>query len=866
MDLFNLAAKLSLDSKGFTDGLKKADKQGENFAKKLTKSFNTISKVAKTVLGGVVVKQVIGSLTKMANATAAFGDAIDKNSQVLGMSRKAYQQWDFILSQNGASIDDMTTAMRTMNGAITEKSPEVLEALEQLGVDLGLLGSLSVEDQFDYLVNQFQQMPAGATKSALAVKLFGRQGQQLLPLLNQTSQDTYALKEKMEELGLYMSDEGVNASVAYNDAMDTMKRTFAALKNRIVEDILPSLTAAIERITVYASDIKKAYEENGIAGVFEKLATDIANIKWPTWEDISEAIEQAWNTIKQGAVGLGGIIFGRKEDGSVDWPTWDDVRDAAVAIFNGILAGAANIAELAGAIVFGRKEDGSVDWPTWETVKEAAGKAWKFILDGALAIGETFGTIVFGKKEDGSVNWPEWSNLEEAAVGVWNMIKEKVLNIADTFGGYFFGRKEDGSVNWPSWDDIKDGAILLWNSIKENVLNIADTLGGLVFGRSEDGEVAWPDWEEEGIIGMAGIVWDKVKSALTKLGGKIFGNNEDGSIAWPEWTEDGIIGMAGKLWGTVKNALKKLAGRIFGNSEDGIIEWPDWSEMDILEMAGTVWEGVKNAVAKLGGLIFGRDKNDGTVKWPDLEAMAQKAWDGLVEFAAGLGGLVFGADTVDDIKAAFEDIGDFFNEYVAGPINSFIDGIRSVLEWLGILDPVVEDVTNNLEGNGRYNILKEKAQMTPEEYAAEYNVSVEEAEAQLAELKQKLEEISNAEYEVTVGIREVPIKGTKSMYPGTQDGSHAKGLWTVPYDGYVAELHRGERIQTASQARHDNGGGASAGDIAAAVKAAVSEAMANLSITLDKKIVGKVMGDTVSSRVHDNINFANAQTAYSHGR
>lgn len=33
------------------------------------------------------------------------------------------------------------------------------------------------------------------------------------------------------------------------------------------------------------------------------------------------------------------------------------------------------------------------------------------------------------------------------------------------------------------------------------------------------------------------------------------------------------------------------------------------------------------------------------------------------------------------------------------------------------------------------------------------------------------------------------------------DGSHAAGLAYVPYDGYVAELHRGERVLTASEAR-----------------------------------------------------------------
>jgi len=33
------------------------------------------------------------------------------------------------------------------------------------------------------------------------------------------------------------------------------------------------------------------------------------------------------------------------------------------------------------------------------------------------------------------------------------------------------------------------------------------------------------------------------------------------------------------------------------------------------------------------------------------------------------------------------------------------------------------------------------------------------------------------------------------------DGSHANGLESVPYDGYIAQLHKGERVQTAKEAQ-----------------------------------------------------------------
>ncbi|MFA5387269.1 MAG: tape measure protein [Candidatus Paceibacterota bacterium] len=51
------------------------------------------------------------------------------------------------------------------------------------------------------------------------------------------------------------------------------------------------------------------------------------------------------------------------------------------------------------------------------------------------------------------------------------------------------------------------------------------------------------------------------------------------------------------------------------------------------------------------------------------------------------------------------------------------------------------------------------------------------------------------------------------------DGSHANGLDYVPFDGYRAQLHRGERVQTAAEARADDAGSGSFASMANDLKA-----------------------------------------------
>ena len=54
-----------------------------------------------------------------------------------------------------------------------------------------------------------------------------------------------------------------------------------------------------------------------------------------------------------------------------------------------------------------------------------------------------------------------------------------------------------------------------------------------------------------------------------------------------------------------------------------------------------------------------------------------------------------------------------------------------------------------------------------------------------------------------------PIKGVVKLFKRTDedgdgyiDGSHAGGLPNVPFDGYIAKLHKGERVLTAAENRN----------------------------------------------------------------
>jgi len=88
-----------------------------------------------------------------------------------------------------------------------------------------------------------------------------------------------------------------------------------------------------------------------------------------------------------------------------------------------------------------------------------------------------------------------------------------------------------------------------------------------------------------------------------------------------------------------------------------------------------------------------------------------------------------------------------------------------------------------------------------------------------------------------IGTLSIPVKLIPTGMDGEEDGSFANGTWSVPYDGFLARLHRGERVMPAREVTARNyssnlyvesmymNGGADADGLAAAMAAAQRRTM-----------------------------------------
>src|SRR5690606_24942247 len=170
-------------SKGLDAVDGKAEKTGSKFGK-LAKGVG----VGAAAIGAAAAGAGAG-MYAMATKAAGTTDRIDKLSQKIGLSREGFQEWDFIMSQSGGSVEGLQMGFKTLVNSVDQAidgTGKGAESFEALGVSVKD-ASGNVRDQetiFNESVVALQNMEDGTEKAKLANDLFGRSGAEMMPLLN----------------------------------------------------------------------------------------------------------------------------------------------------------------------------------------------------------------------------------------------------------------------------------------------------------------------------------------------------------------------------------------------------------------------------------------------------------------------------------------------------------------------------------------------------------------------------------------------------------------------------------------------------------------------------------------------------------
>jgi hypothetical protein len=200
-----------------------------------------------TKLGGVLAAAFsVQAITSFAKASIDAADQMSKMSQSAGVSVEqlsslghAANLADVPLESLGKSLGRLAVGMAdTLKG-----TGEAKDAFQALGISVITAdGNLrSSDDVLKDIAERFAGMEDGAGKTALAIKIFGRSGADLIPLLNAGAAGLADMQAEAAAMGLTLSTETAQAAEQFNDNLTRMKGLLQGVANQILAETLPTL-------------------------------------------------------------------------------------------------------------------------------------------------------------------------------------------------------------------------------------------------------------------------------------------------------------------------------------------------------------------------------------------------------------------------------------------------------------------------------------------------------------------------------------------------------------------------------------------------------------------------------------------------
>lgn len=519
MEIFKLFGSIFIDNEKANQSIAKTEKQAESLSSKLGNGIKTAAKWGAGIAMGAAAAgtALFATASKAAEAT----DRIDKMSQKLGMTREGFQEWDFILSQNGASIDSLGAGMKTLTNQVDElaKGGKVAtEAFTELGLSYDDLAGLSRQEIFEKTIVALQGIEDETKRAALANDLLGRSGQELAPLLNAGSDSIEKMKQQARDLGLIINDEAIDAGVKFTDTMDQLKRSFGAVFTQIGTAVMPIMQKLAEWVISNMPTIQSIMQAvfsaignvvNWVGDIISQYIIPVLNQLWewiqpnlPAMQELFQLIFDTIGKILNGFVEVIKFVINWVQQWVVDnQAQLASIQEKFSQAFTAISEFISSFVEWAKAFwnEYGQSIM-SVTETIWNTISTIIDVALTLIRD----IFNIFSALFKGDWE------AVWEGIKALFSDIWNGIGEILNGALETI-------KQAVSL---AWDWIKDITGGVWEGIKEVISNvwdgIVDTVKGAVNGIIK---------AINGMIKALNRINFSIPDWVPGLGGKSFGFN-----------------------------------------------------------------------------------------------------------------------------------------------------------------------------------------------------------------------------------------------------------------------------------------------------------------------------------------------------
>lgn len=238
----SIIAKLLMDKSGWNASVKALATD----QRMMTGTFGKIGASAQMigVVAAAAISAAVVALGVMVKKTTELGDQLYEMSQKTGISVELLSSYKLAAEKAGSSLEGLAIGIRFLSRNIFDAGRGVKltqQYFDDLGISIkGWSKQLpDVNATLLQIADRFAGMQDGAEKSALAIKILGRSGTELIPFLNLGSQGLKEEAELAKKLGIVFTEKTAVAAHELSHTLKDLGGGFQGLRNTIANAIIP---------------------------------------------------------------------------------------------------------------------------------------------------------------------------------------------------------------------------------------------------------------------------------------------------------------------------------------------------------------------------------------------------------------------------------------------------------------------------------------------------------------------------------------------------------------------------------------------------------------------------------------------------
>jgi hypothetical protein len=167
-------------------------------------------------------------------------DEMGKMAQKAGTTTETFSRMAYAGNLAGVSAESLKNGFKFLNQQLVEAnqgSPETLQLFKDLGIT-----SRDSATAIAQIAQRFSETEDNADKTTAAVKLFGKAGADMIPLLNAGADGLKAMSEESDAFHQTISKDTAKSAEEFNDNLTRLKSLTQGFVNVIVMELLPGLS------------------------------------------------------------------------------------------------------------------------------------------------------------------------------------------------------------------------------------------------------------------------------------------------------------------------------------------------------------------------------------------------------------------------------------------------------------------------------------------------------------------------------------------------------------------------------------------------------------------------------------------------